>query len=224
MSNRLENRMRGYPSFNELRNKQINEVIDYDRNISRRVLLLEKEAVKVFGDVYKPPTEIEKNVAFNIDKYIAGIKSELTAQIEDIDKSTLTPGEKYEITEGKAIRYWDEMVSYIQNYAATNQLPERDYNKLYDKLDTQLMPLLDYIDENGKIVLENGDSFIGLPLYQQMKNKIEFRDLTPIKYQRVEEAFKFERPFKGRGKYGLYYDTPKPVFNYDDEKDDTYLK
>jgi hypothetical protein len=62
-------------SLQSIRQRQIAEVIDADRNISKRVFDTQFNTVKQFQDVYKQPSPLEKKVSYEIEKFIIEMES-----------------------------------------------------------------------------------------------------------------------------------------------------
>jgi hypothetical protein len=65
-------------SLQDLRKKQIAEVIDADRNISKKVFHQQFKTVQQFQDTLKQPSPTEKKISYEIEKYIIELESLLT--------------------------------------------------------------------------------------------------------------------------------------------------
>lgn len=65
-------------SLQQLRRKQIAEVIDADKDISKKVFQQQFKAVQQFQDTLKQPSPTEKKISYEIEKYIIEMESLLT--------------------------------------------------------------------------------------------------------------------------------------------------
>ena len=65
-------------SLQDIRKKQIAEVLDADRNISKKVFQQQFKTVQQFQDVLRQPSPVEKKVSYEIEKYIIELESLLT--------------------------------------------------------------------------------------------------------------------------------------------------
>lgn len=80
-------------SLDSIRRKQIAEVIDADKNISRQVFQNTFKAVKQFQDTLKQPNTLEKKTAYELEKYIIEMESMLTEIEQELEKE-LAPYEQ----------------------------------------------------------------------------------------------------------------------------------
>ena len=74
-------------SLQEIRKKQIAEVLDADRNISRAVFHREFNAIRQFQDTLKEPSPAEKKVSYEIERYIIDLESILTDIQGELEQS-----------------------------------------------------------------------------------------------------------------------------------------
>jgi len=65
-------------SLQQIRRKQIAEVVDADRNISKKVFQQQFKTVQQFQDTLKQPSPTEKKISYEIEKYIIELESLLT--------------------------------------------------------------------------------------------------------------------------------------------------
>jgi hypothetical protein len=80
-------------SLQEIRRKQIAEVIDADKNISKRVFENQFKSVQQFQEVLMQPSTAEKKIAYEIEKYIIEMESLLT-DIQNELEQKLAPYEQ----------------------------------------------------------------------------------------------------------------------------------
>jgi hypothetical protein len=173
-------------SFQDIRRKQISEVIDLDKSISRKVFDLEFQNVKQSEDVYKAPSSLDKMVMFQINRYIDKIKVELTATFDEVNND-ISNKSREEIDSGKTIEKWNELVNYLNNYVKFKTISEKQRDEIYSLLDEKVYPPLNDI---LNLVIDAGAQkyYVNLVDYDDLKdlqNKIDSKNLSSIKYEQL---------------------------------------
>ena len=198
-------------SFQDIRRKQISEVIDLDKSISRKVFDLEFQNVKESEDVYKVKPKNEK-IFYEVTNYINAILDDTVGTIEDIQsqpwdykarqESVISGIKDYEIPLvdwGRSIYKWNMMINYLTNLNKFYQLSEKERDDIYTILDSDLLPQLinlkkvidkkayDFNIKPDNILIEYSDLL-------EMIEKIENKNLSVIrsKKQNIYEDLKIK--------------------------------
>jgi hypothetical protein len=160
--------------MDELRKKQIAEVLNEDLDINRRVFNQELRQVKAFGESLLQPSQIERRVAFEIDKYIIDIQNLLSQSLQlsrekDIEKNL-----------SRVLENYNKLVSQLKYYTNIYTLPKRDIDSLLGRL-KEIIPII----QDLKFYIESQ----GLELssyYYQLLNDLEDRIATDNIYSQIK--------------------------------------
>jgi hypothetical protein len=164
-------------SLEDIRKRQIEEVIDEDKRIYRRVLDLEKKNVVQSEETYKKPKEIEKS-------FINSIEIKLFEIQNDLDSYAVSLKEDGTVDEINPVdKHWNNLVSYIKAFININNLSQKDYYDLWSKIN-ELLPQLNIVLNELEKTTENDTFNFKLVYYQveQLINKITNRDLSFIQF------------------------------------------
>ena len=172
-------------SFQDIRRRQIQEILDMDKSISRKVFDMEFKNVKESEDVYKAPSSLDKMVQFQVVRYVDKIAIELTATFDELNNAINTNSD-VNISSGKAVEKWNEFTNYLKNYIKVNTISERQRDEIYQLLEDKVYPPLNDIinlflesrESNPNINIDGSD---GEDL-RIMLEKIVNKNLSPIKY------------------------------------------
>ncbi len=187
-------------SFQDIRRRQIQEVIDMDKSISRKVFDMEFRNVKESEDVNKPPKIEDKNLFFQITKYKDSIIRSIDGSIEDLqshDWNAISKQQRrgeeedFEMEQsGSVLKNWNEMINYLTNFQKFYLLSENDRNKIYEIINEVLPSLDNYINLINSIAGEVSinPAYIVLDYNEiiLLRQKIEDKNLSSIKKDKAD--------------------------------------
>lgn len=112
-----------------LRDKQIREVLDYDREISKRAYNLELKWAKQINETYLAPDRQEKAVAFQIDQYFIKLRNALDVVIQEYSST------RQEQPINEIVKQYQLLIAYLNQYIERKPLNQRDISIIEDKFD-----------------------------------------------------------------------------------------
>jgi len=125
------------------RQKQIREILDEDLRINRKVLDRTFKMVRTYDkNSIKEPSPLEELVSWNIDKQISNLQEAIQNVIDGAINNTNMTIANEDIS--KISTAYNLLVSYIQNFAKSHKLNQRDKDdqrhQMWDHNIAQLLP------------------------------------------------------------------------------------
>lgn len=190
-----------YTSYNlkDIRRRQADEVIDEDKKIARRVLDNEFSFVSRLNKETQPSKFEDKNVLFNIERYLNLISNELQGSIEELSLQVEQGKKEFKTNIGKAIVHWNELINYLKVYRSLGKMSQQELNDVFEliqkyigepanKLNTIYSQLLSEKDRLAGTENEITVSFPDNNGFRQLLRKVNNKELTLL--------FSSERPTK----------------------------
>lgn len=135
------------------RQRQIREILDEDQRINRRVLDQTFKMVRTYDkNSVKEPSPLEELVSWNIDKQISNLQEAIQNVIDGAINNTNMTIANEDIS--KISTAYNLLVSYIQNFAKSHKLNQRDKGALDMKFN-EVEPLLNQLRQ----ILSNPDAY-----------------------------------------------------------------
>jgi len=170
-----------------LRQKQIREILDEDLQVNRRVLDSTFRSVRAYDESLKEPSPLEELVSWNIDKQISNLQDAVQNVVDGaLNDSNMTIANEDISKIGVA---YNLLVSYIQTFAKSHRLNQRDKGALDMKFN-ELIPLFNQLRQ----ILSNADSYKVVVSAQNLDilNHIEqqirdsnYKGLSLVNYKRI---------------------------------------
>ena len=154
-----------------LRDKQIREILDSDLKSYNEVLKREFQQARLMNESYAPPNRLERRVAFDIDKYFIDLTKSLDGLITEYTNSNQINNDQV-LT---LLSTYDTLIAFLNRYASTHPLDQRDLSTLEDKFDA----LLPNLEKMSQIADEEHS-----PMAKRLNalyNLIESRDYISLK-------------------------------------------
>lgn len=180
-----------------LRDREIQEILDEDRKYYRQVLEREFKQVRLMSETYVPPNIQEKRVAFNIDKYFLILQQE-----SDKLLNALVAGTVEDAT--GLFNAYQELITYLLTYGQYGTLGQRDLAVIENKFDAiapqieqiataysdrdakqarELIKLASILDNRHYVLLRSDKVDIPEPIKQTAKEK--YRQRVEAQRERV---------------------------------------
>jgi hypothetical protein len=120
-----------------LRGRQIDEILDEDKKYYNEVLKREFQQVRLMNESFAQPNRLDRRVAFEIDRYFIGLATVLDKIVNDF-----TAEGQIQIEDiSKLIAAYQTLISYINRFANSHPLNQRDLAAIEDKFDAFLPKL-----------------------------------------------------------------------------------
>jgi hypothetical protein len=167
-----------------LRRKQIEEALGEDARANRKVWDNTFNFVRVSGMDDKPPTPLERRVAFELDGYLGRLKSTLASVASNFtpdNRGATNTATISAITESIAV--YNRAVGYLKHYTNLGQLSNRDFQKIVEKFD-EVLPLLDTL-VNAISARQSDARVPPVPdegAVVKMYKNLQDRNYQPVKY------------------------------------------
>ena len=113
-----------------LRQKQIKEILDYDKNISRVWFEQELKQARAYDSQYAEDDEVEKDTMFQLEEHVSDLRSALQAVAD-----SYASGEQINNSMVSAIfTQYNTAVSFLKNYLNSGRkIPKRERDVIDDK-------------------------------------------------------------------------------------------
>jgi len=134
------------------RQKQIREILDEDLRVNRKVLDRTFRSVRAYDESHHEPSPLEELVSWNIDKQISNLQDAVQNVIDGALNNTNMTIANEDIS--KIGIAYNLLVSYIQNFAKSHRLNQRDKGALDMKFN-ELIPLFEQLRQ----ILSNADNY-----------------------------------------------------------------
>lgn len=152
-----------------LRERQIREVLDEDLKAYREVLFRQVKQAKIMNETYAPPNRFEKRVAFQIDQYFL----KLQRHADDI-VNNLANGDYAEKGVKDLLYSYQELIAYLDTYAAQSPINQRDKAIIENKFDAiaiQVEQISSFADSLG---------WRSRDLIAELSDILDYRTYLPI--------------------------------------------
>jgi hypothetical protein len=152
-----------------LRDREINEILDEDLKFYKEVLRREFKSARLMSETYSPPNTQEKQVAFQINRYFVKLQQEA-----DIITNGLV-NDQIEDTSALIAAY-QELIGYLEVYAQYGTLGQRDLAVIENKFDaiapqiSQIATAATYLRWKQAPLLEQMDSLLDDRHYIKLRN------------------------------------------------------
>ena len=204
------------------RQKQIREILDEDLRINRKVLDRTFKMVRTYDkNSIKEPSPLEELVSWNIDKQISNLQEAIQNVIDGAINNTNMTIANEDIS--KISTAYNLLVSYIQNFAKSHKLNQRDKGALDMKFN-EVEPLLKQLRQ----ILSNPERFnvevsaqnegVISHIEQQIRDS-NYKGLNLVDFKRIPVSKNNPRPANN---YRGYTPAPprRPPPSDDDDDDD----
>ena len=152
-----------------LRERQIREVLDEDLKAYREVLFRQVKQAKIMNETYAPPNRFEKRVAFQIDQYFL----KLQRHADDI-VNNLANGDYAEKGVKDLLYSYQELIAYLDTYAAQSPINQRDkaiIENKFDAIENQVDQISSFADSLG---------WRSRDLIAELSDILDYRTYLPI--------------------------------------------
>jgi hypothetical protein len=206
-----------------LRQKQIREILDEDLRVNRKVLDRTFKMVRTYDkNSIKEPSPLEELVSWNIDKQISNLQEAIQNVIDGAINNTNMTIANEDIS--KISTAYNLLVSYIQNFAKSHKLNERDKGALDMKFN-EVEPLLKQLRQ----ILSNPERFnvevsaqnegVISHIEQQIRDS-NYKGLNLVDFKRIPVSKNNPRPANNyRGYTPAPPRRPPPPSDDDDDND-----
>ena len=169
------------------RQKQIREILDEDLRVNRKVLDRTFRSVRAYDESHHEPSPLEELVSWNIDKQISNLQDAVQNVIDGALNNTNMTIANEDIS--KIGIAYNLLVSYIQNFAKSHRLNQRDKGALDMKFN-ELIPLFEQLRQ----ILSNADNYNvdvsaqNLDIISHIEQQIRdsnYKGLSLVNYKRV---------------------------------------
>lgn len=136
--------------MNSLREKQIREILDYDKNISRVWFERELKQARAYDLQYEEDDEIEKDIMFRLDEQISYLRSALQAVIdsyasdEQIDNSMVSA----------IFTQYNTTISFLKQYLNSGRKVTKRERLVIDEKLQELVPLF---EQTSRLLAQEGN-------------------------------------------------------------------
>ena len=170
-----------------LRQRQIREILDEDLRVNRRVLDRTFRSVRAYDESLQEPSPLEELVSWNIDKQISNLQNAIENVIDGALNDTNMTIANEDIS--KIGIAYNLLVSYIQTFAKSHRLNQRDKGALDMKFN-ELIPLFKQLRQ----ILSNAGDYNVIVSAQNLEilNHIEqqirdsnYKGLSLVNYKRI---------------------------------------
>ena len=163
--------------MDSLREKQIREILDYDKNISRVWFERELKQARAYDLQYEEDDEIEKDIMFRLDEHISDLRSALQAVID-----SYASGEQIDNSMVSAIfTQYNTTVSFLKNYLNSGHKVAKRERIVIDEKFQELVPLF---DQTSRLLAQEGN----------IHNKTVMDNIADeLKNRQYVSAFDFKR-------------------------------
>ena len=203
-----------------LRQKQIREILDEDLRINRKVLDRTFQSVRAYNESLKEQSPLEELVSWNIDKQISNLQEAIQNVIDGAINNTNMTIANEDIS--KISTAYNLLVSYIQNFAKSHKLNQRDKGALdmkFNEVEPLLKQLRQILSNPERFNVEVSAQNLGVinHIEQQIKDS-NYKGLNLVDFKRIPVSKNNPRPANNYRGY-----TPAPPRRAppsDDDDDD----
>ena len=205
-----------------LRQKQIREILDEDLRINRKVLDRTFQMVRTYDkNSLKEQSPLEELVSWNIDKQISNLQEAIQNVIDGAINNTNMTIANEDIS--KISTAYNLLVSYIQNFAKSHKLNQRDKGALdmkFNEVEPLLKQLRQILSNPGTFNVEVSAQNLSVinHIEQQIRDS-NYKGLNLVDYKRIPVSKNNPRPANNYRGYTPAPPRRAPPSDDDDDND-----